>query len=86
MHLALAQMDLLCWVSYLVESMRDYTSLFSSRTDVDSFVVQAPEVLANPYVSCLILLSNTVGLLFLFVESVFILSGEGGDNLLVRQY
>lgn len=65
MWFALAFMPLLCWESCLVERMREYTSLFPSGTDVGCFVVQAPEVLVHPYVRCLILLINTVGLLWL---------------------
>ena len=60
MHLALALMPFLFWVGYLAARMRDYTSLFSSGTDVAGFVAQDPKVLAHPYVSCLILLSNIV--------------------------
>lgn len=34
--------------------VRDCTSLFPSGTDMAAFVAQAPEVLAHPYLSCLI--------------------------------
>ena len=64
MCFALALMPLLSWGRYLVEKMREYTSLSVPRSDVDGFVMRGPEVLAHPYVSCSILLLNTVGILW----------------------
>lgn len=64
MCFSLALMPLLCWGSYLVERMREYTSLFPSGTDVGCFVAQAPKVLVHPYMRCLIPLINTVCLLW----------------------
>ena len=49
--------------SYLVEEMREYISLSLPRTDVDGFIMQAPEVLVHPYAIYLILLINTVSIL-----------------------
>lgn len=59
MRFALVLTPLLCWGSYVVERMREYTSLFSTRIDVGGFVVQGPKVLVHSYVSCLILLTLT---------------------------
>lgn len=61
--MALALMLFLCYVSYLVERMRDYTSLCSSRMDASRSAAWAPKFLVHPYVSCLIILSNIIGLL-----------------------
>jgi len=50
--------------SYLVETMREYIPLSLPGIYVDGFVMQAPEVLVHPDVSCLILLINTVSILW----------------------
>jgi len=50
--------------SYLVETMRECISLFLPGISVDSFIRQAPEVCVHPHVSCLMLLVNTVGILW----------------------
>ena len=55
MCFALALMALLCCAE---------GAIFLSRIDVGGFIVQAPEVLVHPYVSCLILLINTVVILW----------------------
>ena len=39
-------------------------SLFLTGTDVDGFIMQVPKVLVHPHVSCLILLMNTVSILW----------------------
>ena len=64
MCFVLALVALLCCGSYLVEKMREYISLSLPGIDVDGFIMQAPEVLVHPYVSCLILLINTIGILW----------------------
>lgn len=61
--MALALMLVLCCVSYLAESMRDYASLCSSGTDMSSPAAWAPKFLVHPYACCLIILSNIIGLL-----------------------
>ena len=53
-----------------MEKMREYISLSLSRTDVDGFIMQAPDVLVHPYVSCLILLINTIGILWVLWNMV----------------
>ncbi|XP_039240626.1 uncharacterized protein LOC120323903 [Pipra filicauda] len=58
---SLALMALLCWGTYLVETMREYISL--PGTDVDTLIMQAPAVLVHPYMICLILIS-TVSILW----------------------
>ncbi|XP_075595208.1 uncharacterized protein LOC142599193 [Balearica regulorum gibbericeps] len=63
MCMALASMLLLCWGSYLVEMMGEYISLSLPAFDVDGFIMQAPKVLVHPYVSSLILLIHTAGIL-----------------------
>ncbi|GAB0177976.1 hypothetical protein GRJ2_000262900 [Grus japonensis] len=63
MCFALALMVLLYWRSYLVK-MREYISLPLLRIDVDGFITQPPKVLVHPYVSCLILFINTLGILW----------------------
>jgi len=50
--------------SYFVEKMREYISLSLPRISVDGFIRQAPEVLVHPHLSCLILLVNTAGILW----------------------
>ena len=67
---ALALMALLCCGSYLVEKMREYISLSLPGIDVDGFIMQAPEVLVHPYVSCLILLISTIGILWVLWNPV----------------
>ena len=64
MCFTLLLMAFLCWGSYLVERMRECISLFLPRIDVGGFIMQVPKVLVNPYMSCLILLINTVSLLW----------------------
>ncbi|KAM9590504.1 uncharacterized protein ACIBXB_005765 [Morphnus guianensis] len=44
--------------------MKEYISLSLPGIDVDCFIMQAPEVLVHPYVSCSILLINTGGILW----------------------
>lgn len=51
-----------------MKKMREYISLSLVRIDVDGFIIQAPRILVHPYVSCLILLINTAGIMG-FVES-----------------
>ncbi|XP_054671609.1 uncharacterized protein LOC129202590 [Grus americana] len=63
MCMALASLLLLCWGSYLVDMMGEYISLSLPGFDVDGFIMQAPKVLVHPYVSSLILLINTAGIL-----------------------
>ena len=66
----LALMALLCCGSYLVEEdeermeMREYISFSLPGIDVNGFIMQAPEVLVHPYVSCSILIINTGGILW----------------------
>jgi len=60
---ALALTSLLYCGSYPVERLREYISLSLSGICVDGFIMQAPEVLAHLYVSGLILLINTSGIL-----------------------
>jgi len=55
---------LLCCGSYLVELMREYISLSLPGISVDGFIIQVPKVLVHPHMSCLILLINTVGILW----------------------
>ncbi|GAB0207263.1 hypothetical protein GRJ2_003191900 [Grus japonensis] len=43
--------------------MGEYISPSLPGIDVDGFIMQAPKVLVHPYVSCLILLINTAGIL-----------------------
>jgi len=50
--------------NYLVEMMREYISFSLPGMSVDVFFRQAPEVFVHPHVSCLILLVNTVGMLW----------------------
>lgn len=64
MCFVLAVMALLCCGSYLVEEMREHISLSLPGIDVNGFIMQAPEVLVHPYVSCSILIINTGGILW----------------------
>jgi len=48
----------------LWQGLREYISLSLSGIYVDGFIRQAPKVLVHPYVSCLILLINTVSILW----------------------
>ena len=61
---ALALMAFRCCGSCLVENVKEYISLSLPGTGVDGFVMQAPEILAHPYASCLILLISNVGILW----------------------
>lgn len=56
-HMAQAWIMFFCWVSYLVERMRDYTSLLASGIGVASFVAWSSEVFVHLYKSCLVPLS-----------------------------
>jgi len=47
-----------------VKRLREYISLSLPGIYVGGFIMQAPKVLVHPYVSCLILLINTVGILW----------------------
>lgn len=53
--------------SYLLWMMRKYISLSLPKIDVSGFIMQAPTVIAHPYLSCLILLivlTNVIGTLW----------------------
>jgi len=50
--------------SYPVETMSEYISLSLPGISVGDFIRQAPKVLVHPHVSCLILLVNTIGILW----------------------
>jgi len=60
---ALVLTALLYCGSYLVERLREHTSFSVPGIDVDGFVMQAPEVLGHPYMTCSILM-NTVSILW----------------------
>lgn len=77
---ALALMALLCWGRVLVKKMRKYMSLSLPETDVGGFIVQAPELHVHPSVSFLILLINTVCILWILLNMV--LSWRKGRQLL----
>lgn len=47
MCFAMVFIPLLCWGNYVLERMREYTSLFSSMIDISGFVAQAPEILVH---------------------------------------
>ena len=47
-----------------MKRLREYISLSLPGIYVGGFIMQAPKVLVHPYVSCLILLISTVGVLW----------------------
>lgn len=59
----LALMLLLCCVSSLVGSIRDYASLCSPGMDLSSFFVWAPKLPVRDHACCLNMFSSIVGLL-----------------------
>ena len=50
--------------NYCLKRMREYTFLLLTRIDVDGFIMQVPEVLGHFYMSCLMLLVNTISILW----------------------
>lgn len=48
------------WGSYLVWTMRDYTSFCLPKIDVNGFTMQTPVVHVHPYLICVLLLVNMV--------------------------
>lgn len=61
---ALAFLALLFWRKYHMVTMKKFISLSIPGNSADGFIMQASEILVHPYIGCLILLINTVSILW----------------------